>query len=427
MSRVQMSKEASRPRSPFYSRAYGGFTPAQESYYLDILKDVRGLSILDPMSGQGFSLSQLTRQGANVWLGDLNPAPLLLAALRDPKLIQDRVRLVRWMLELLARLGRKKHQSKRAVFFERWLAPSIRTDLSEYGQAIGLGLFSSPFSFDDDFWDSPTEHRFAAGIPVLAARSLACFRASDNLTWLKAGGLLRERSIYGPVRAALHEWSRFADSVAGQESEINVCGSIQTHRMDAEKGFFGRSPMADAIVTSPPYANRLDYTRMWAPETEVLAAMCGTDPGNIKEDQIGSTVVTGRDHVNGEEARLPKAVRDALEEIRRDPTEFSESYYYPFFRNYAVSVARALRAASARLKAGGTMIVFVRDTVRKDVLFPTGELVSEVLTRKPAGLRRVDQERRIIKSHVGFLRKASNRGLYGLAQQEWWLVFRKGS
>jgi hypothetical protein len=197
--------------------------------------------------------------------------------------------------------------------------------------------------------------------------------------------------------------------------------------MDVERGIFGRSPMVDAIVTSPPYANRLDYTRMWAPETEVLAAMSGQDPGTIKEDQIGSTVVAGQDGVNGEETRLPKIVRIALDEIRKDPTEFSESYYYPFFRNYAVSLDRSLRTTASRLESGGTLIIFVRDTVRKDVLFPTGELVSEVLTGKSVGLRRVDQERRVIKSHIGFLRKASSRGFYGLAQQEWWIVFRKGT
>src|SRR5262245_35957907 len=109
-----MPKEAATSCSPFYSRAYGGFTTAQEQYYLDVLGDVAGKSILDPMSGQGFSLSKISRKGAAVWLGDLNPAPLLLASLRDPRLIHQRIRLVKWMSELLARSGRKQRRHQRA-------------------------------------------------------------------------------------------------------------------------------------------------------------------------------------------------------------------------------------------------------------------------------------------------------------------------
>jgi hypothetical protein len=419
-----MATEPSQGISPFYSRAYGGFTAGQEDYYLSVLGNVAGKMILDPMAGQGYSISRLAGKRAEVWLGDINPAPLLLASLRSPEFFRKRAELIKWVLDLAARLSRRKREPKRAAFHTDWISPQIRSDLNEYGRAIGLGLFSNPFSFGEEFWNAPLEHRFAASIPVLAARALTCFRSSDNLTWLKPGGLTRERSIYGPVKRALLDWCQFIESLSSDDFEDR--GAIFVNRMDAEKGIFGRSPLADGIVTSPPYANRLDYTRMWAPETEVLAAMSGQDPGSLKVDQIGSTVVSGREGVNGEEAKLPKVVQETLDEIRKDPTEFSETYYYPFFRNYAVSLARSLRSVSSRLKPGGTLIIFVRDTVRKDVLFPTGELVSRVLTSKPIGLQRAEQERRVIKNHIGFLRKGANRGFYGLAQQEWWQVFRKG-
>jgi 2-polyprenyl-3-methyl-5-hydroxy-6-metoxy-1,4-benzoquinol methylase len=69
--------------SPFFSRSYGGYSESQCAYIREQLGDVRGINILDPMSGQGFFLSQLAMDGANVCLSDLNSGPLLLAGLRE--------------------------------------------------------------------------------------------------------------------------------------------------------------------------------------------------------------------------------------------------------------------------------------------------------------------------------------------------------
>src|SRR6185295_2367026 len=78
--------ENRRVASPFFARAYGGFTKEQESFYLRHIGVPNGKRFLDPMSGQGYNLSTLAWRGGEVWLGDLNPAPLHLAMLRDPEL-----------------------------------------------------------------------------------------------------------------------------------------------------------------------------------------------------------------------------------------------------------------------------------------------------------------------------------------------------
>ena len=143
----------------------------------------------------------------------------------------------------------------------------------------------------------------------------------------------------------------------------------------------------------------------------------------LRLSQIGTTVVEGLEHLEKDERHLPKVIRDALRDIRVDPTKYSEVYYYPFFRNYAVMLKRSVVNLAAHLRIGGTMLLFVRDTVRKNVLFPTGDLITRVLTSRECGLEQCYEERRIINNHIGFLRKSSTSGLYGLAQQEWWLGF----
>lgn len=410
--------------SPFYSRAYGGFTAEQMQFCLSQLGNPEGKIVLDPMAGQGFLLTELAYRGARVWLGDLNPALCLLASLRDPKLVQQCDESVRWVEDILGRIQLSGGDNEGRHYVDRWVPASIQHELEAYRDLIGLPRHHSPFNDDTSFWRAPIRKRLAAVLPVLAARELACFRLSDNKTWPKQGGLQREDHILEPIQRALVTWTIYAKQLSDRFPPRRTLGRLNVQRMNVELGIFGNTPIADAIVTSPPYANRLDYTRMWAPELEVLAAMWAGDVATIQSNQIGSNVVRGRHGSNGEEARLPRAVVKALETIKSDQGSYaSERYYYPFFRNYALSLARSVDSLALRLAPGGVFVIFVRDTARKDVLFPTAELVKGMLARQ--GLRLVAKDRRIVRRHVGLLRRGSANGLYGIGQQEWWLAFRK--
>lgn len=417
----QMSHR-SDPTSPFFSRAYGGFTKHQEEFFRCLLGNPHGKTILDPMAGQAFALSALATDGASVWVGDIDPAPLLLAFLRDPAIMSRAPDYNEWFRSVITTVARRRRPRRKAAkFCDGWVSPEIGRDLSDLAELLGLGMFSNPFNPKSDFWTADDDRlRFAAAITVLAARDLACFRATDNLTWLKPGGLSRHSRAIEPLRGALRSWMSYAAAakVAGN-------GRVLSRLMDVAKGDVSDSPKASWIITSPPYANRLDYSRLWGPELNILGTMCRSSPDKIKAAQIGSTVVEGTSASEKDTGLLPSQVQEVLNEIRHDHSEYSEIYYYPFFRNYANSIHAALVHMSRRLRPGGKLIVFVRDTVRKDVLFPTGDLVRQVLRSPECGLDERNVEKRVIRSHIGFLRKASTRGVYGLAQQEWWIVFEK--
>jgi hypothetical protein len=411
--------------TPFLSRAYGGYTRAQDKFIQRLIGTPRNQTILDPMAGQGFALSKYAADGATVQLGDTNPAALLLATLRDPSLIERRLELIRSLKVNLAKLRKRRRRRNATSVTDSWIAPHLVGDLEEYARLADIGLFANPFDRGKEFWLQEEETRFAAAIAVLAARDIASFRTSDNVAWLKPGGFVRERDILPALEKALTCWSDYASRLS-KSIEGKPKGRIISRLMNVVSNDFGElRSKATHIITSPPYANRLDYTRLWAPEIHVLAAMCGRSVDRLGDYQIGTTAVEGLEYIGAGERRLPRPVRSALNEIKEDPSDYSMTYYYPFFRNYAITLMDALINISKHLKTGGTFVVFVRDTVRKDVLFPTGELVTRVLTGSDCRLKVQCEERLIIKSHIGFLRKATSRGLYGLAQQEWWLAFRK--
>src|SRR5437867_3314202 len=91
--------------SPFFKRGYGGFTSEHEKFYLEQVGLLHGAIVLDPMGGQGYSLARISLRGAQLWLGDFNPAPLLLGMLRGPDMVRRRVELSASLLKTLKRLS----------------------------------------------------------------------------------------------------------------------------------------------------------------------------------------------------------------------------------------------------------------------------------------------------------------------------------
>jgi hypothetical protein len=405
-------------QSPFFSRAYGGYTTKQIAYYENLIPAPAGKRILDSMAGQAFALSQLAHQGADLTIVDVNPAPLLLAGLRDPEIIRDREKLLPLFNDVLQKLRRKRRPKLSSLRVDDWLSSNIKADIDDFARLFGIGLF--PPMFSNEFWNEDKSTRFAVSLLVLAARKFVCFQKSDNVTWLTPGGIAREHRIVEPLKAAMEEWMAWAS-----ETEIHPNGRMTIHSMSIEEHSVPARKTVDFVVTSPPYANRLDYTRLWAPETAVISYLCGHRVEDIRQASIGSNFVAGTSHYEEEVRALPRRVKQALNDIRDDTAKYSKSYYYPFFRNYAISLSHALRNSAASLKAGGQMIVFLRDTVRKDVLFPSGDLVKSVLTSKSIGLKHEESVRHVIKGHIGNVRRITTPGIYGLAQVEWWLRFRK--
>ncbi|QDT05329.1 hypothetical protein K227x_37290 [Rubripirellula lacrimiformis] len=424
-SKKKSAKLTRQHPSPFFSRSYGGYTSDQIDFFASAIgESTRKRTIVDPMGGQGVALSRNAWKGDNVWLGDINPALSFMACLRSPKLILNYKTLAEGLRKKVHRLNRKRRKGGQPEYVDDWFAPTIRDDLYDFGQLANLSMFDDPFGWDNDFWRTSEESQFEIGIVLLAAREFACCRSTDNPTWSKPGGIPREFRLAPTVLRALSLWEAFAEENVSNISSKRI-GTLTVQRTNAAKCRLYKAPKAHAIITSPPYANRLDYTKLWAPESEALACICNRSMTEIRREQIGSTVMRGKSASFAENPKeLPRVAERVLDEIKKDKSASSANYYYPFFRSYAEGLTSAMECTAERLKKDGVMVVFVRDTVRKDILFPTGQIVIDVL-ESTCGLELVSETKKIIKGHVGQLRQKAKSGLYGLAQQEWWLAFRR--
>ncbi|HLO96946.1 MAG TPA: hypothetical protein VK171_00010 [Fimbriimonas sp.] len=287
------------------------------------------------------------------------------------------------------------------------LAPITALQLREYGTSVNLAMTG----------DSELK-TFLTGLAIIAARQITCFRKSDNYAWIKPGGLYENWDLRQCLFDALEVWMTYALNLHITDCHIGV---LETRVNDIRYSRpLPEFRSVDAVVCSPPYANRLDYSRMWLPELAVYSELFGADIDAVRSMQIGTPIVRGR---KSEVAVFSSIARECLDRIKNGDGKASDQYYYPFFQNYTVELEAGLENAGECLSSGGSCVVFVRDTVRKDEIFPTGKIVEELFVRK-LGFSLLSCERKVIRHHIG-MRRGVSSSLYGLGQQEWWLEFRK--
>lgn len=422
-------KKPSVGTSPFYSRIYAGYSAPQLRCILENIEESGGgMPIFDPMAGQAFALSTLSWYGHEVRINDINPAPLLLAWLRSgPVLYSLRERVAEYRIWLSANKTKidRLHitHAGEIPFITTWLSKSMLDQLREYGE-LACENITALNLMNIGAWEETVLFRLA--VLVLASRRITCYVQSDNRTWLKSGGLDNKPRL---TEAILQELNSLLDSQLSEicRNEIGLFGrpteTLKFSCTDISKVELSAYRNQCISITSPPYANRLDYSVMWGPELWVLsAALPFIDRESIQRGQIGTTRIRPniKDSVLNE---LPASTQQELRQIERSNEYASKSYYFPFFRQFAEDLYTGLLHSTRAAPKSKQWIVFIRDTARKDVMF-SSHAICEAAMNISGFRRRTADDLQIIKNHVGVMRRAqSNNSIHGLAQREWWLVF----
>lgn len=415
--------------SPFYSRIYAGYSAAQIQCLVQHLEEAGGrLPIFDPMSGQAFALSTLSWFGHTVRINDINPAPLLLAWLRSAPVLRNLpariAEYVLWLKQNKKSLDDFHIESKGQLqFITGWLSDAMTSQLEEYGQLACRDASCLDLRRISE-WDEKLLFRLS--ILVLAARRLTCYIQSDNRTWLKPGGLDNKRALSDLL---LEELAILQECKLVDEFQLKLglfdtdFAGLQISCADVARTDLSTFDKPCIAVTSPPYANRLDYSVMWAPELWVLStALPNIDRTTIKRNQIGTTQIRTDDSPLPLDC-LPLSTRKELREIEKSGNYASGRYYYPFFRQFAMDLFYGLHHSVKAAPMAEKWIIFIRDTARKDTMFSSHKICEFVMKSCGYRRRKVD-DLQIIRSHVGLMRRSkSQSSVHGFAQREWWLAF----
>jgi tRNA G10 N-methylase Trm11 len=133
----------------------------------------------------------------------------------------------------------------------------------------------------------------------------------------------------------------------------------------------------DALITSPPYANRHDYSRVFQIELLTLGK-CEDDIFALRHNSLRSHVEA---RPPGKELRLPLAHYEPSALLLRcfeDLPENTDKRVRQMMLGYFEDMFLVLRAARAVLKPGARIALVVGNVRHSGVLFPVDEILAEI-------------------------------------------------
>lgn len=333
---------------------YTAFSEEFAEYALEYCERAGCTRILDPFGGMGTIANAGRSHPLKLLVGDISPFAALCSAFRSAP--QD---FIFEGAELIGRLVRKTQASN-----ERDLYSQLLSSLSTHTKSPIASILRTP---------SAPKHRAAAIAVFVAALSrihLYKHLAGSNPTWIKRPDAVADRdTTLKEIRAAQEMVCDFANhlqKVHPANRTISLWSDIEALPV--------ASGSIDAILTSPPYANRTDYIRHYLPASELLLSAANRDERLTRAKQIGTPLI--RDTTPRHD--LPRRVKRILTEIKNHRSYASERYYYKGFLYYFADMQRALTRMRRWLRKDGLLLMVVQDTYYKEVEVPTADLLTDI-------------------------------------------------
>lgn len=391
---------------PFAAR----FPHGLPGYFIDALTEY-GDTVLDPMCGSGITLLEGWTAGRSVIGVDLDPLARRQARARTTALNAVEVRqagekALRGSADLMA--GLRRHQDPLAAakeamdaptreFLDYWFFPDTQRELA----CLTLAIREEP---DDDLRNL-LEVIFSSTIVtksggVSRARDLAHtrpHRVSDKVP---------RRPI--PLFANLVERAADAYGVVDRDAvgECNIFDG-DARSLPVPDG------SVDLIVTSPPYANALDYMRA---HKFSLAWLGDPIPSltSLRREYIGSESAGGK---ATSMIPLPATVEAVVDRVGE-----SDSAKSRVLRRYFSDMLASISEMHRVLRPGSAAVIVVGPSTMRGILVPTHECLAELARR--AGFvvvdvapRNLDRDRRMMPARHAGGRGAANADPTGIEKR----------
>ena len=134
----------------------------------------------------------------------------------------------------------------------------------------------------------------------------------------------------------------------------------------------------DGVLTSPPYATRIDYVVGLLPELAVL----GVDDellSSLRTESTGSPVVVNHHSLCNSQTVASNHGAQVLRRIRDHPSKGSRPYYMPWMHGYLKSLQAGLSETVRTVVPDGAICIVVQDSYYKAVHVDLQQIVVEML------------------------------------------------
>lgn len=339
----------------------------------------RGASVLDPFMGSGTTAVEATMQGCTIYGVEIDPLARLITEVRLYRYDHDMIsELKECFRDIERRWSVTKHDKALAPQLQRvesWFTPAQYADLLKLKTAMYCATEK----------DSPTRNFFRI---VLADMVRPCSQAERQT--LKPYISTKYIKQATPVAVAFAKsFSAHIAAVSECDDASLVSSSSRVRWLGTDAANFRKSTKPITVaITSPPYANALDYVRCIKIESAWVD--CGSDVvfAELRRGQIGDPARARRAQDDIVEAAVGHLCRQIeAEDANRAGT----------VRGYFADMLKNLQCVYRTLAAGGRYHVIVGDGVIRKVSVPTHEIIASL--GESVGFRWVHYYKYRIRDH----------------------------
>jgi SAM-dependent methyltransferase len=321
--------------------------PEVISKWLEMLPS--GATVLDPMCGSGVVLRQSLAKDFNAVGYDMDPLAVLMSRVwTTVKSLDDLPRLAR-SIASDARKRRIWHSnlwplsqcSETLSFVEYWFDEPQRTALARISYSLQLHRNDIPRHVLD-------------GLLLALSKTIITKQAGASLAW-DVSHSRPHRKIENNEFDVERGFVRAADQLAEIMGQNAPGKAAVVHRGDCRKMGKTRDASVDALITSPPYLNAIDYLRG---HKLALVWMGFTIPAlrQLRANAVGS------ENTRGKTPDTVAGLKKILPDIENLPRRQQRIVY-----RYADDSLSFLRESKRVIKPGGKLVLVLADSIVRGV------------------------------------------------------------
>ena len=379
--RLPTPKQSPIPRRRDWYPYYAGFSDRFVQAVLTEHLNGREF-VLDPWSGTGTTTAVCFKRGLVSKGVDINPALTIIARARLTPLSFQSAALTK--LNRLMEVAKDIHSEPNSTdLLERWMRPSAVSRIRAIQQAIHISFANCPSVPPSLIIDNVADRIpivccfFYCALFAVTRQLLVRFRATNPM-WIKA------------PRSHAHRlspsWERLSQIYREKVQELSTKLSLEAahtfpHSAPFETGSATNlsfdDDAFDSVLTSPPYATRIDYVNGTLPELATL----GVDETfllRLRGKTTGTPVVRGAT-VPCIPSLLSPTAHDILRSIGSHSSKGSKAYYLPWLRNYLYNIQAGIEEINRTVSANGSVCIVVQDSFYKEIHIDMQRILVEML------------------------------------------------
>lgn len=189
------------------------------------------------------------------------------------------------------------------------------------------------------------------------------------------GGWFRWRRVRASAEMV---YPRFAKTVESMVADTCACKTAPTKAWgaflhDARSPLVGHGKF-DAVITSPPYPNRHDYTRIFTTELLFIFLRDETELKRLRYQNLRSHVEAHAPSANSEGWEPPRSAERVLESI----DDIRDKRVPRMIRGYFEDMFQTLRSCKRVVRRGGHMAFVVGNVQHSGVHVPVDQILSDL-------------------------------------------------